>query len=92
MPELFICTACNSAATCLFKQAALNPIWYCDEFGTYAPRSEKTLLGVLSEAEASGARTAVADAQAGLCSDCGARNDCVHQVPGAKKVYCEGYR
>ena len=91
MAELGICGTCNHGPDCVNLKAAGQPIWYCDQFDTHIPRREKPLLEVLGEVEASTARSAVPDTEAGLCSDCGASADCVNQVPGVKKVYCEGY-
>jgi hypothetical protein len=89
--EVGICCTCNYSPDCVYLKAAGQPIWYCDQFDTYVPRREISLLEVLGEAEASAARTVTADPQAGLCSDCGARTDCVNRVPGVKKIFCEGY-
>lgn len=89
--ELGICSTCNYSPDCVNLKAAGQPIWFCDQFDTHVPQREKALLEVSGEVEASTAGSAAADAQAGLCGDCGARNDCVYQVPGVKKVYCEGY-
>jgi hypothetical protein len=89
--ELGICCTCNYSPNCVNLKAAGQPIWYCDQFDTHVPRRELTLLEVLGEVEASKAHSVAPEAQGGLCSDCGSSADCVNQVPGVKKVYCEGY-
>jgi hypothetical protein len=91
MRELGICTTCNHVSTCLFSQAARNPVWFCDEFdasNASASAGKPAAVPVAKPAD----RYFGEAIRVGLCANCDARPGCNYRRPGVTVSECENYQ
>ncbi len=80
-----LCWTCNDAVLCLERDTLRRPVWFCEQFDSYAP---PVCVERARPAVSAQPRHALAK---GICTTCACQSDCQAVRAGQEIWFCENY-
>jgi hypothetical protein len=87
-----ICVSCIHRPTCLFREAARHPIFFCEEFDDQVIPGEPAVETKSAQVAPAEPQINYGEAQElGLCANCNTKTECMNRRPGVAVWHCEDY-